>query len=145
MDFRFEVVERKLPSLGYNLRKSVFVDEQHFSLENEFDCIDEIAIHILLYYKDIFSGYVRVYRETDKNVYHIGRLCIVKDKRGKGYGKMLMKKAEEEISLRGGKYISLSAQCTAKLFYKSLSYEEEGEVYKDEWCPHIKMVKTLSA
>ena len=31
----------------------------------------------------------------------------------------------------------------AKDFYKKLGYTEIGEIYKEEFCPHIKMFKDL--
>ena len=50
---------------------------------------------------------------------------------------------EQEARRLGGKRISLSAQCRASGFYRTLGYQEIGAAYLDEFCPHILMEKSL--
>ena len=50
---------------------------------------------------------------------------------------------EEKALELGANHIELSAQIQAKDFYKKLGYTEIGEIYKEEFCPHIKMFKDL--
>ena len=50
---------------------------------------------------------------------------------------------EEKALESGAHHIELSAQIQAKDFYKKLGYTEIGEIYKEEFCPHIKMFKDL--
>ena len=45
----------------------------------------------------------------------------------------------------GYKEVGLSAQNeSTAIFYEKLGYRAYGDVYKDEYCPHIAMKKTLS-
>ena len=53
---------------------------------------------------------------------------------------MAKKKVEEKIN----EHIRNSYPWLApKDFYKKLGYTEIGEIYKEEFCPHIKMFKDL--
>ena len=37
----------------------------------------------------------------------------------------------------------LSAQQQAQKFYEKLGYKPDGDMYYDEWCPHVTMKKIL--
>lgn len=76
-------------------------------------------------------------------VYHIRRVAIVKEYRGKQLGNEIMNIAEFEIKKECGEKIEVSAQVRVKEFYKKLGYKEVGEIYFDEYCEHITMVKEL--
>jgi len=81
---------------------------------------------------------------TDGELFHIGRVAIIKDYRGKHLGKEIMEIAECEIKSLNAKQIEVSAQVKVKEFYKKLGYKEVGEIYLDEFCEHVKMVKLFS-
>ena len=61
--------------------------------------------------------------------------------RAKALTEKVLKIAEEEIKNEGGEEIEVSAQVRVSDFYKKLGYNEVGNVYFDEYCEHIKMVK----
>lgn len=127
---------------AFILRKKVFVFEQGFSEDLEFDDIDSIAHHVVMYSdNNLPIGVARLFGEGDE--YHIGRVCVDSDYRGKGLGGLLMKTIETKALLLGVKTLCLSAQVESKGFYQSLGYIPIGDIYLDEHCPHIKMVKTL--
>lgn len=63
--------------------------------------------------------------------------------RGRNLGEQVMLALEQEARRLGGKRISLSAQCRASGFYRTLGYWEIGAAYLDEFCPHILMEKSL--
>lgn len=123
------------------IRKTVFCDEQGF--KDEFDEIDEKAIHIVCYEKEIPIATCRVYYNSTEEMYVVGRIAVIKEYRGKDYGAKILKSAEEEIVNMGGNKAALSAQIQAKGFYEKQGYETEGDSYMDEGCPHIKMKKNL--
>ena len=50
---------------------------------------------------------------------------------------------EKEILKEGGKLIEISAQLRVKDFYAKIGYTAVGDVYLDEYCPHIKMQKNI--
>lgn len=121
------------------VRKTVFIEEQGF--QNEFDLIDENCFHVVFYENEKPVATCRFY--NDKNIYHIGRVAVLKEYRGMYLGVKIMQFAENEIKKAGGSLIEVSAQVRIKDFYKKLGYVEQGEVYLDEFCEHIKMVKDL--
>lgn len=137
MDFK---VSEKLIDDASKIRLKVFKEEQGF--KQEFDDIDNIATHIVGYLDNKAIATCRIFSEG--NSYHIGRFAIIKEYRGKDYGIELMKKAEQVIKDLGGKKIELSSQLRAKNFYEKCGFKAEGEIYMDEFCPHILMKKDLS-
>ena len=85
----------------------------------------------------------RIFYDNERKAYIIGRVAVVKQYRSKHLGSMIMVEAENYIKSIGGKNIGVSAQCRVSDFYKKLGYTEEGEMYYDEFCPHIFMRKTV--
>ncbi len=123
------------------VRRAVFMDEQGF--ENEFDETDGISKHIVLYDGDIPAAVCRVYTAAD-GCGHIGRIAVIKPYRGKGLGNRILSEAEKLIANMGMETSVLSAQERASGFYTANGYEKFGDIYYDEYCPHIKMKKKLS-
>ena len=131
-----------IPKQAREIRKKVFIDEQGF--QNEFDDIDRIAAHFVLL--DDLSAPIatcRVFKDEKTNAYILGRLAVVKERRGKGIGSLLVKKAAEYVKMLGGEQIQLHAQCQAEGFYAKLGYSSFGKVEDEEGCPHIWMRKML--
>lgn len=54
-----------------------------------------------------------------------------------------MQIAENEIAQAGGQKIEVSAQVRVSEFYEKLGYKKIGDIYFDEYCEHIRMVKEL--
>lgn len=135
-------VFKELPSQARLIRKEVFVDEQGF--KNEFDSIDDNAIHFLLFDENKNAAAVcRAYSDGDEKEYHIGRIAVKKECRSKGLGAKLLKGAEDYLSSVGVKTIVLSSQKRVCGFYEKLGYEKFGGEYLDEFCPHIMMKKDI--
>lgn len=121
------------------IRETVFIDEQNF--KTEFDEIDDIATHIVMYLDNQPVGCCRLYKQD--NEYHIGRIAVLKPYRGNGYGERILLKAEKAAKKMGADSISLSAQVRASGFYEKLGYKKYGEIYFDEYCEHIAMKKDI--
>lgn len=121
------------------LRQRIFVEEQGFS--NEFDEIDERAIHLVIYQDGKPVATARAFVEagdpTDR--YTIGRVAVIKELRQYGLGKAAMLALHEHLKANGARELVLSAQCQAQGFYSKLGYVPFGEVYLDEHCPHQSM------
>ena len=124
-----------------SIRKAVFVDEQGF--QNEFDEIDDsdTVVHMLLCKDDEPIATCRFFKINDE--YKIGRIAVVKEYRGQGIGRIIVRCAEEKVYELGGRELSLSSQVRVQGFYEKLGYVAEGEIYMDQMCPHIKMRKKL--
>lgn len=139
------------------IRKNVFIDEQGF--EEEYDEIDEVAVHFVLFEDEPSSierssieqsaivqsaiATCRVFWNEEMNAYTLGRLAVIAKSRGKNIGSILVHEVEKYVRLRGGTEIVLHAQCRASEFYRKLGFAEFGEVQDEEGCPHIWMRKPL--
>ena len=129
----------QLPEDAKYIRRKVFMEEQGF--ENEFDDIDSMCTHILIYDSMNPVGTCRFYYNNKRQSYVIGRIAVLKEFRGKDYGAELLKVAEKEIIKKQGNSIELSAQVRLASFYKKNGYVALDEVYDDEGCPHVWMRK----
>lgn len=134
-------VYKSLPPEAARIREEIFLGEQKFTVE--FDEIDEFATHILLTDVGKTVGTCRFFFSKERRMYVIGRVAVVKEYRGQGCGAMLIAAAEKEISNLGGESIYISSQCRASKFYAKQGYKPHGEIYYDEYCPHIGMIKKL--
>lgn len=123
------------------IRKQVFMEEQ--GVKNEFDDIDNISFHIVMYDENRPVATCRVYEDIVKNEYILGRLSVVKEYRGMSLGAKMIGEAERIVKEKGGTSIRLHAQCRVTPFYVQQGYEEYGVIEDDEGCPHIWMKKQL--
>ena len=121
------------------IRTSVFIDEQGF--KNEFDETDKTCTHIVLYDNEKPIATCRYFKEGEN--YHIGRVANIKEYRGQGVGNYIMQIAESEIKNEDGQKIEVSAQVRVSVFYEKLGYKKAGDIYYDEYCEHIRMLKEL--
>lgn len=119
------------------IRQLVFVQEQGF--KNEFDEIDEIAYHLVIYRdkKAIATG--RMFIENNSAI--LGRIAVIKEFRHQGFGKKVIECLENKVQDMGYQLIYLSAQLQAQSFYEKQGYIIQGNSYYDEWCLHIRMKK----
>lgn len=114
--------------------------EQGF--QDEFDEIDEKAVHLVLY-DDIPVATGRVYKGNKEGEFIIGRVAVATSYRGQHLGAMVMELLEDKVREYGGAIIGFSAQCKAQRFYKKLGFIAVGDIYLDEFCEHIHMEKIL--
>ncbi|MDD6489635.1 MAG: GNAT family N-acetyltransferase [Clostridia bacterium] len=123
------------------IRQKVFIEEQNF--KNEFDDIDNKAIHIVACVDDKPVGTGRMFQSKNSGEYIIGRIAVLKDYRKYHIGGGIVKAFEEKAKELGAVKISLSAQCRVREFYEKLGFTAIGKTYYDEYCEHIKMIKKL--
>ena len=120
------------------IRYEVFVGEQNVPEELEIDGLDYEAKHVLAFIDEVPIGTGRILNDG-----HIGRVAVLKNYRGLGIGKLIMKeliKWAQDISL---KKVWLSSQWHAHSFYLDLGFVCAGEIYKEAGIDHIKMYRTL--
>ncbi len=123
------------------IREKVFVAEQGF--QNEFDEWDDKVMHAVLFLDGQAVGTGRLLPGQQQGSFVVGRIAVLQEYRGRHFGEQIMQALELEAVKAGGITISLSAQCQASGFYRTLGYVECGEPYLDEFCPHILMEKAL--
>lgn len=139
---RFNIVKGiENTSIAKDIRLTVFVEEQGF--EDEFDEIDDTAWHIEVWDRGLPVVVGRMFESEKPGIFTIGRIAVLKEFRQFNIGTSVMQALEKHARQLGAIVIELSAQCSAEGFYEKLGYLKHGEVYLDQFCPHIKMVKKL--
>lgn len=126
---------------AFQIRTTVFVDEQKVSMEEEIDEFEDVAIHFIGYKNKIPIAASRLRWVDDYG--KLERICILKEFRGKSYGSDLIKRMETEVFKKGYKKAKLNAQTRAVEFYKRLGYIVVSEEFLDAGIPHVTMTKQL--
>ena len=122
------------------IRQTVFMEEQGF--HNEFDEIDSAALHLVIWVDEAPVATGRAFpKQGEENVWTIGRVAVLKPYRGQKLGFMIVQELEKAAREHGAKQFFLSAQVRVKEFYEALGYHAQGEIYRDEYCPHVAMTK----
>ena len=128
--------------IAYKIRLEVFVEEQNVPIEIEADEYDEVATHVLAFENEKPVGCGRIVFFDDYS--KIGRVAVLADKRGLGFGKMICQELINIAALEGKtKKVVLNSQCSAAKFYERLGFIAEGEVFDDAGIDHIRMVRML--
>lgn len=128
-DREFEFVKR--------IRTAVFTNEQGADALAEFDVYDNQADFALLYDVDKPVGTARVVR-LDKD-FKIGRIAILKECRGKGYGAVIVRAVLEKAFEKGADKVYVDAQNYAVPFYEKIGFKVIGSQIMDRGLPHIPM------
>lgn len=131
---------------GLEIRKKVFVEEQHVPLSLEMDEYDTISpkVHHLLIYDNgeyVATGRIIYYNE---NTAKMQRIAVTKEYRTKGFGKVLLMAMDKFAKELGLQYAILDAQCQAESFYAKQGYEViSKEPFDDAGILHVRMKKEL--
>ena len=112
------------------------------SLEKEFDKLDNTAYHLVIYKDEQPIAVGRMYFK-DKTTMILGRIAALKEYRGQKLGSKVVTALENKARELGCLETELSAQQQAQKFYEKLGYKPDGDMYYDEWCPHVTMKKIL--
>jgi predicted GNAT family N-acyltransferase len=115
------------------IRTPVFIIEQHVTESFEWDELDESATHLLAIYEDKPIACARIIGNK------IGRMAVLKDWRGQGFGMAIVQKALEIIQSKGEKSAYLSAQTHSIGFYLQAGFSVTSAEYCDVDIPHVDM------
>lgn len=137
---RIEVYDKVVDEARY-IRETVFLQEQGF--EKEYDEYDNVAKTIVIYDGDEAIATCRLYWDNEVNCHHMGRIAVLKHRRGEGLGVIIVTEGEKVIKSLGGKEVFISGQIQVAEFYKKLGYTQYGEVYMEENHPHVALKKIL--
>jgi len=116
------------------IRFTVFVDEQRVPAEIEMDEHDASSIHALAFAEGRAVGTGRLLVDG-----HIGRMAVLKEWRGRGVGRALLRALIDAARRRGDKDVVLNSQVHALGFYGAEGFEAEGPVYEEAGIPHQVM------
>jgi ElaA protein len=126
---------------AYEVRRRVFVDEQNFPIEDEFDDDDEAAVHVLA---EVGAAAVGTGRLVLRPQYaRIGRMAVLPPYRGQGIGQLLLDRLLLLASQRRRFQIVLHAQLHAIPFYEASGFQVVSEVFDEAGSPHRRMERQL--
>ena len=129
----------------YEIRREVFIEEQHKTEQEEFDEYDKEAIFCIVYEENKNDeeknpvGTGRLVR-LKNGLFKIGRIAVKKEYRGKQYGDMLVKMLVNKAFMCGATEVYVGAQVNAKGFYEKIGFKVYGEIYMEANIPHLEML-----
>lgn len=128
--------------LSREIREEVFVREQEYPIELEFDEADENCWHLVLTDNEKAIATARLLKLSE-GVFKPGRIAVLKEYRGKNIGAGLLTLIIEKAKEMGAKELHIGAQTYAVGFYEKFGFKTTGEEYMDEHIPHIDMIAYL--
>lgn len=140
MEVRIVETEQELAD-AFDVRRTVFVDEQNVPEEEEIDQHESESVHFVLYNEGKAAGAGR-FRILD-GIGKVERICVLKENRKTGSGVAVMNKIEEYAKKQGITTLKLNAQTHALPFYSRLGYKTVSEEFLDAGIPHKTMKKTI--
>ncbi len=122
------------------IRMKVFCGEKGVRPEDELDGFDKISAHVLVFDEDglpVATG--RLFPTAEG--WHIGRLCVKEQSRGKGFGDMALRMLLDRAArLVPDSNIIISARAEVAEWYKTFGFIQEGEEYDEVGSPHVRML-----
>ena len=117
-----------------DIRRQVFIDEQHVPESEEFGEDDIKATHWIAYDADnVAMGTARMLGDK------VGRMAVLKAYRQRGVGSALMRQIIRYAEKTGLDSIQLDAQLHAIAFYEGMKFETDGSLFDDVGIPHQHM------
>lgn len=136
----------------YTIREQVFVQEQKVPVEDELDEYDPKCLHFLISASPTtqddenavnsvqHAATGRLVILPDNETGKIGRMAVLKEFRGSGVGKFLLKAIVDHAKNNIGlKKLTLGAQQHATKFYEKEGFVIHGDVFMDAGIPHLEM------
>ena len=124
---------------SYVIRTKVFCKEQKISKEIEFDNLDHLCTHFLIFDYKKAIGTARV-RQKEKSILKIERVAVLLEFRRLKVGSILIKNIiKNYMNLDDKKSIVLHSQVAVADFYKSLNFISYGNDFFEDGIPHIAM------
>ena len=128
-----------MQAAAQSVRTAVFVQEQGIALEDEWDAEDVTALHAVMFDLDGTPlGNARLLQPSD-NIAKVGRMAVLREMRGQGYGARLLQALLLEARRRGNKEVHLHAQRTAEGFYAAQGFTVFGEPFDEVGIAHVGM------
>lgn len=132
---KFSFNNKTLLKEALNIRHQVFVIGQNCPEEIEYE-FEEESTHFLVIDKNKFVATAR-YRKTSKG-YKLERFAVIKEKRGKGYGKYILKEILNDLRNYNG-LIYMHAQIQVLPFYEKMGFIKQGNLFEEAGIMHYNM------
>lgn len=127
------------------IREEVFTTEKGVPREIEadaLDCLNGPCGHFLIRFNGADIGTFRC-AYMPENIVRIQRLCILKEFRGRGFGKAALAYVESHYQPPGCAAIELDAKYDALPFYEKCGYKKTSKPFTEAGILHVKMRKKL--
>jgi predicted GNAT family N-acyltransferase len=126
-----------------NLRTEVFVREQNVPVELEVDADESRCLYIVAYSEEGIPAATLRLMPEDAGL-HVQRVCVARQFRGTGLGRLLMQQAHEYARQHAIHELHLDAQVHATGFYERLGYSlTERPEFLDAGIAHRQMTLHL--
>ena len=121
-----------------DVRREVFIEEQHVPKELEWDGRDDSAIHAMAVTPDgRVVGTARLLPDGQ-----IGRMAVLPSWREQGIGTRLLMTLVTASNNKASLF--LNAQTSAEPFYRNNGFTPEGDIFMEAGIPHVRMIYTPS-
>jgi predicted GNAT family N-acyltransferase len=127
---------------AYEIRRRVFIEEQHVPEEIELDADDARAFHALATVGADAIGCGRMLDHGDGEV-KIGRMAVLRQFRGTGVGRDILRFLIDRARSLNFRKAILHAQLSAQGFYSKEGFTPVGEVFDEAGIEHRKMQMIL--
>ena len=126
-------------NVSFKIRKKVFCEEQSISEEIEFDNLDHLCEHFLIYKKNKAIATARVRKKSDQ-LFKIERVAVLVKYRKLKVGSLLINQIiNHYIKINKKSSIMLHSQVAVEEFYKSLNFVPYGDRFLEDGILHIAM------
>ena len=139
-NFMFKKVSSKEEmEKSYAIRTKVFCEEQKISKEIEFDNLDHLCSHFLIFDDKNVIATARV-RQKEENLLKIERVAVLFEFRRLKVGSTLINNIIQYfINLNDSISFVLHSQVAVAEFYKSINFISYGDKFFEDGIPHIAM------
>ncbi len=121
------------------VRETVFVQEQQVPIEEEWDALDPLCLHVIA--RDAEGQPIGTGRLTPER--RIGRMAVLRHWRGRGVGDALLVTLMEQARAQRWPEISLNAQVSAQAFYARHGFVPVGDRFVEAGIDHQAMRRRL--
>jgi predicted GNAT family N-acyltransferase len=125
---------------AFRIRDAVFVQEQGVPASIELDEWDERCDHVLAF--DDRGAAVGTGRLLPDG--RIGRMAVLRDRRGSGIGSAILAALLERARSRGLPRVELHAQRHAVPFYRRHGFVPVGDEFIEAGIPHVLMTRDVA-
>lgn len=124
----------------HQVRREVFVKEQHVPEELETDREDRESMHLVIRDGDrpVAAGRIRF----DGKTFRIERCAVLKDMRGQGFGDLLIKLLLRKVFEYEPPKVLIHAQKSAQGFYEKYGFKVSGDEFEEAGIVHVPMYVT---
>lgn len=120
------------------VRDPVFIGEQGIAPELEYDAMDAMAEHLVIYADGQPVAAGRLYQKDGH--YMFGRVSVLPEHRGKHFGILVVRQLLARAYRAGAPEVHIHAQAYLEGFYRQLGFTPYGDPFDEAGIVHISMV-----